>query len=28
VSYELARLRAADTREPPPRFAHLARAHD
>jgi hypothetical protein len=28
VVYELARLRIADTREPPRRFAHLARAHD
>ncbi len=28
VSYELARLRAADTREPPPRYAHLAQPHD
>jgi hypothetical protein len=28
VVYELARLRIADTREPPRRFGHLARAHD
>ena len=28
VAYELARLRVADTREPPPRFAHLVRSHD
>jgi hypothetical protein len=28
VVYELARLRIADTREPPRRFAHLGRAHD
>jgi hypothetical protein len=28
VSYELARLRAADTREPPARYAHLAVPHD
>lgn len=28
VVYELARLRVADTREPPRRFAHLARVHD
>ncbi|MCW2991946.1 MAG: hypothetical protein JWM73_2540 [Solirubrobacterales bacterium] len=28
VVYELARLRVADTREPPRRFGHLARAHD
>jgi hypothetical protein len=28
VVYELARLRVADTRNPPLRFPHLARAHD
>ena len=28
VAYELARLRVADTREPPARFAQLARSHD
>jgi hypothetical protein len=28
AAYELARLRVADTREPPPRFAHLVRNHD
>jgi hypothetical protein len=28
VIYELARMRVADTREPAPRFTHLARAHD
>jgi hypothetical protein len=28
VVYELARLRVADTREPPRRFGHLARPHD
>jgi hypothetical protein len=28
VAYELARLRAADTRDPPLRFAYLARSHD
>jgi hypothetical protein len=28
VAYELARLRTAATREPAPRFAHLAQGHD
>ncbi|MFL5845081.1 MAG: hypothetical protein ACJ762_10340 [Solirubrobacteraceae bacterium] len=28
VVYELARLRVADTRNPPLRFLHLGRAHD
>ena len=28
VIYELARLRVADTRTPPRRFAHLVRSHD
>ena len=28
IAYELARLRVADTREPPERFPQLARAHD
>jgi hypothetical protein len=28
VVYELARLRVAGMREPPPRFAHLVRSHD
>jgi hypothetical protein len=27
-SYVLARRRAARTREPPPRFAHLTESHD
>ena len=28
IAYELARLRVADTREPPERFPQLARSHD
>jgi len=28
VTYELARLRVADARDPQPRFAHLLRTHD
>jgi hypothetical protein len=28
VAYELARLRVADTREPPPELLHLRVAHD
>ena len=28
ASYELARLRVADVRDPQPRFAHLIRSHD